>query len=63
MEIIEKITGRIVKIQGGFPEAMRACISRNKKLRQSRIGGEWSLNISFHLSPHEYEEALIAFKW
>jgi hypothetical protein len=58
IEIKEKATGRIVRVEGDMVSGMRACVTRNKALRASNMGGEWSLVMDFHLSPDEYEYAI-----
>ena len=59
IEIREKITGKIIKVEGDIIAGMRACVARNKALRSSNMGGEWSLAMDFHLAPWEYEKAII----
>jgi hypothetical protein len=58
IEIREKITGKIVKVEGDMVAGMRACVARNKALRSSNMGGEWALAMDFHLAPDEYQKAI-----
>ena len=58
IEIREKITGKTLRIEGDMVDGMRACVARNKALRASNMGGEWSLAMDFHLAPEEYEYAI-----
>lgn len=56
--IQEKVTRRIIDIEGDIVSAMKACVTRNNTLRREGIGGKWRLYMSFHLSPSEYENAI-----
>ena len=58
--IREVFSRREIPIEGDLLAAMRACISRNERLTQSGIRGQWrvALGVPFHLEPHEYQAFL-----
>jgi len=58
--IREVFSRREIAIEGDLLAAMRACITRNERLTQSGIRGQWivSIGVPFHLEPHEYQDFL-----
>lgn len=58
IEIKEKTTGRVVRVEGDLYAGMRACINRNTNLKNSRMGGEWAVNFEMHIGPSEYKSYL-----